>query len=76
MMNERIVIDAEIQHGKPVIKGTRVTVARVIGGLAGGMTVEAVVEEYGVTKEDIRAALAFASELVESEEFHPIRKAS
>jgi uncharacterized protein (DUF433 family) len=35
-MNERIVIDPAIQHGKPVIRGTRVPVARIIGGLAGG----------------------------------------
>jgi uncharacterized protein (DUF433 family) len=31
-MNERIVIDPEIQHGKPVIRGTRVPVARILGG--------------------------------------------
>jgi uncharacterized protein (DUF433 family) len=74
-MNERIVIDPEVQHGKPVIKGTRVPVTRIIGGLAGGMTVAEVIEEYGVTEEDVRAALAFAGELVESEEFHPLRKA-
>jgi len=41
-MNERIVIDPEIQHGKPVIRGTRVPVARILGGLAGGMTLEEV----------------------------------
>ena len=37
-MNERIVIGPQIQHGKPVIQGTRVPVARIIGGFAGGMT--------------------------------------
>jgi len=55
-MNDRIVIDPQIQHGKPVIKGTRVPVARIIGGLAGGMTIEEVIKEYDVTEEDIRAA--------------------
>ncbi|MBV9759582.1 MAG: DUF433 domain-containing protein [Acidobacteriaceae bacterium] len=74
-MNDRIVIDPDIQHGKPVIKGTRVPVIRIISGLAGGMTVLEVIKEYGVSEEDVRAALGFAGELVESEEFHPLRRA-
>ena len=57
-MNDRIVIDPEIQHGKPVIRGTRVPVARIVGGLAGGMTEEEIMREYDITAEDIRAALA------------------
>ena len=60
-MNERIVIDTEIQHGKPVIRGTRVPVARIVGGLAGGMSEEEVMREYEVTREDIRAAIDYAS---------------
>jgi uncharacterized protein (DUF433 family) len=56
-MNERIVIDPDIQHGKPVIRGTRVPVTRIIGGLAGGMTHEEIMREYEVTKEDIWAAI-------------------
>ncbi len=59
-MNERIIIDPKIQHGKPVIRGTRVPVARIVGGLAGGMTMEEIRDEYGVTDTDIRAALDFA----------------
>jgi uncharacterized protein (DUF433 family) len=69
---ERVVVDPKIQHGKPVIRGTRVPVARLVGGLAGGMTFEQVQEEYGVTAEDIRAALAFAGQLIEQEEHHPL----
>jgi uncharacterized protein (DUF433 family) len=60
-MNERTVIDPRIQHGKPVIRGTRVPVARIVGGLAGGMTLEEIQKEYGITPEDIRAALEFAA---------------
>ena len=71
-MNECIVIDPEIQHGKPVIRGTRVPVSRIIGGLAGGMTREEIVREYEVTDEDIRAALGYAADLIESEQFHPL----
>ena len=73
-MNGRIVIDPAIQHGKPVIRGTRVPVARIVGGLAGGMTFEQVTAEYGITIEDVRAALQFAQELVEKEEFHPVAR--
>ena len=62
-MNERIVIDPEIQHGKPVIRGTRVLVTRIVGGLTGGMTKGEVIREYEVTEEDIAAALNYASEL-------------
>ena len=69
---ERIVIDPGIQHGKPIVRGTRVPVARVISGLAGGMTDEEVMREYGITREDIAAALAYAAELVEADEFHPL----
>ncbi|OGL48812.1 MAG: hypothetical protein A3C43_00665 [Candidatus Schekmanbacteria bacterium RIFCSPHIGHO2_02_FULL_38_11] len=71
-MNNRIIIDPDIQHGKPVIKGTRIPVTRIIGELAGGMTKEEIMLEYEVTEEDIRAALTYASELIENEEFHPL----
>lgn len=69
-MNERIVIDPRICHGKPVIRGTRMPVALVVGSLAGGMSFDEVQREYDLSVEDIRAALAFAGELVEREEFH------
>jgi uncharacterized protein (DUF433 family) len=71
-MNERIVIDSAIQHGKPVIRGSRVPVARIIGGLAGGMTREAIARKYGLSEEDVAAALKYATELVETEAFHPL----
>ncbi len=64
-MNERIIIDQRIHHGKPVIRGTRVPVARIVGGLAGGMALDEVVQEYGITEGDVRAALSYAAELVE-----------
>jgi uncharacterized protein (DUF433 family) len=69
-MNDRILIDPEIQHGRPVIRGTRVPVTRIVGGLAGGMTFSEVQDEYGVSPDDIRAALQFANDLIEQEEFH------
>ncbi len=68
----RIIIDPRIQHGKPVIRGTRVPVARIIAELAGGMTREEVMREYEVSAEDVAAALAYAADLVEADEFHPL----
>lgn len=64
-MNEGIVIDPEIQHGKPIIRGMRVPVARILGGLAGGMTTAEVVREYAVREEDVLAALSYAAALGE-----------
>jgi uncharacterized protein (DUF433 family) len=71
-MNERVVIDSKIQHGKPVIRGTRVPITRVLGGLAGGMSFEEISREYDITVEDIRAAIEYAEELVEKEAHHPL----
>lgn len=64
----RIVIDPRIRGGKPVIKGTRVPVDLVLGQLGGGMTVEEVMREYGLSREDVLAALSYAADLVAGEE--------
>jgi uncharacterized protein (DUF433 family) len=71
-MNEPIVIDPKVCHGKPVIRGTRMPVSLVVGSLAGGMGFEEVEREYGLTRAQIRAALKFAGDLVEQEEHHPL----
>ena len=69
-MNDRIVIDPEIQHGKPVIRGTRVPIARLVGGLAGGMTMEEIIREYEVAVEDVLAALNYAGKIgVQTQDF-------
>jgi len=75
-MNERIVIDPEIQHGKPIIRGTRVPIARLVGGLAGGMTMEEIIREYEVSAEDVFAALNYAAEIIDAEQFHPLPAAT
>lgn len=65
-MSSRISIDPAICHGKPVITGTRVLVSTLLGALAGGDSIETVLEDYPtVTREDIAAALEFAKELSE-----------
>ncbi len=63
----RITIDPNIQHGKPVIAGTRVPVVRVLGCLAEGMSIEEVKQEYGLSDEDIRSVFAFAAEILSEE---------
>ena len=60
-MNDRIVIDPKICHGKPVVRGTRMPVAQIVGSLAGGMSFEEVEREYDLTRDDIRAALKFTT---------------
>lgn len=67
-----IVADEKVRFGKPVIKGTRVPVDLVLGKLAGGMTYEEVMVEYDLTKEDILAALRYASKHLADEEIRAI----
>ncbi|MEN9216489.1 MAG: DUF433 domain-containing protein [Gloeomargarita sp. HHBFW_bins_162] len=64
----KIVVDTQIQHGQPVIKGTRLPVAVVIGSLAGGMSYEEVMQEYGITHQQILDALAYFGELLTMEQ--------
>ncbi|MDY6892305.1 MAG: DUF433 domain-containing protein [Chloroflexota bacterium] len=65
---DRIAIDPEIMHGKPVIKGTRIPVYIVLNLLAGGLTSEEVLGEYpDLANEDILACLEYAAELAQEE---------
>ena len=64
---QRIVLDPRVQHGKPVVRGTRVPVDIVVGSLAGGMTFEDVEREYGITADDIRACLEYAARVLTEE---------
>jgi uncharacterized protein (DUF433 family) len=57
-------MDPDVHHGTPVISGTRVPVSIVVGSLGGGMSQDDVIREYGVTREDIEAALAYAADIV------------
>lgn len=61
--HERIVLDSEIRFGKPVVRGTRMTVGDVLGYLAGGMTGQDLLADFpALTREDIRAFLAYAAD--------------
>ena len=70
---ERVVINPKVMVGKPVIRGTRLTVQYILGLLAHGATVDEVLQEYeGLTHEDILACLLFATEALESTTFVPL----
>ncbi len=70
---ERIVSDPNILVGKPVIKGTRISVELILGWLANGWTYEQLLEAYPhITREDILAVLAFAAERLREEEYLPL----
>ena len=57
----RIVVDEKVRFGVPVIKSTRVPVELVLGKLAGGMIFEEIMREYELEREDVLAALTYAS---------------
>lgn len=72
-LQERIIIDSKIMAGKPVIKGTRITVDLVLRLLIQGMEAEQILENYPhLKKEDILAAIEYAKELVEEEKVYPL----
>ncbi len=59
---ERIAITPGIRGGKPCVRGTRITVYDVLEYLAGGMTEDQILADFpSLTREDIRACLAFAA---------------
>ena len=61
---DRISIDPRVCHGKPCIKGTRIWVSLIVDNLAFGSTEGEVLEAYpSLTREDIKAALAYAAEM-------------
>lgn len=66
---QRIEINPEVMLGKPVIRGTRIPVEQLLRKLAANMDFHAILDDYPrLTKEDIQAALAYASVAVGSEE--------
>ncbi len=71
-LTERISVDPEIRHGKPVIKGTRIPIEVVLGSLSGGMDIENVCEEYELEKEDVYAAIDYARRRISGEEVTPM----
>ena len=70
---ERLEVNPKVMAGKPVIKGTRLTVHYILSLLASRMTVDEILSEYEcLEREDILTCLAFAAEALERTEFVPL----
>jgi len=70
---DRIVIESDLHHGDPCIKGTRIPVAMIVGSLADGVTPGRIREAYPqLTDEDIQAALAYAAEVIHQDILVPL----
>ena len=70
---ERIILDPKVMVGKPVIRGTRLTVDYVLNLLAHGATEQEILEEYkGLAEEDIRACFLFATKALKDTDFMPL----
>ncbi len=70
---QRIALDPQVMTGKPVVRGTRLTVELILNQLAHGISAQEIQDEYpGLTAEDIRACLLFATQSLASNSFVPI----
>ena len=70
---ERITLDPQVMVGKPVIRGTRLTVEYILNLLAHGASMDEILSEYdGLTHADIQACLLFATRSVGSATFMPL----
>lgn len=73
MNHEIIISDPSVMMGKPVVAGTRITVELILEKLAAGETTEQIIEAHPrLTKESIRAAIAFAAEALRADVVYPI----
>ena len=60
---DRIVVDPEVRFGKPIVRGTRITVGEVLSYLASGMSEDEILADFPqLSREDLRACPAFAAE--------------
>jgi uncharacterized protein (DUF433 family) len=66
-MLDEVVIDAQVQGGKPVLRGTRVTVDAVVRALAAGDDVATVARAFRLTVDQVRAALVYAADILGTE---------
>jgi uncharacterized protein (DUF433 family) len=72
MTKALIVSDPAVLMGKPVIKGTRITVELILEKLAAGETIEQILEAHPrLTREGVQAALSFAAETLRSDIIYP-----
>ena len=68
----RIIVDEKVMVGKPIIKGTRITVEAIIRRMAEGLTIKELLKEYPqLSEKDIMAVLEYAANVVSEEEIIP-----
>lgn len=71
---DRIELNPNVLAGKPVVKGTRLAVEFIVDLLAQGWTEQAIIENYaGLTPEDIKACLGYASAALHDEKVYPLK---
>ena len=69
---DRITLDTAVLAGKPVVRGTRLSVEFIIGLMADGWSEAKILTNYpGLTHEDVTACLAYARDVLQSEKVHP-----
>ena len=77
-MGEKLIVsDPAVMMGKPVVKGTRITVELILEKLGAGETIEQLLDAHPrLTREGIQAALSFAAETLRSDVVYPINEAT
>jgi uncharacterized protein (DUF433 family) len=77
MMSKLIISNPKIMMGKPVIKGTRITVELILEKLAAGESVDQILNEHPrLTQEAIQASCAFAAKALKADVVYPVEEAS
>ena len=72
-----IISDPKIMMGKPVIKGTRITVELILEKLAAGESIEQILDEHPrLTRKAMQAACAFAAEALKADVVYPVKEAT
>jgi len=73
MPEQPIISDPEVAMGKPVVAGTRITVEHILEKLGAGESIEDLLEAHPrLTRETIRAALAYAADVLKSDLVYPV----
>jgi len=74
---DHVAVDPKVLVGKPIIRGTRISVELLMDRLADGWSMEQILESYPrVTRDDVLAAIAFVTEVFREEDYIAIQKAT
>jgi uncharacterized protein (DUF433 family) len=77
MEQPKIISDPNIMTGKPIIAGTRITVEHILEQLAGGRTIDQILEAHPyITREQVQAAINYAAESVRIDHTYPLNLAA